>query len=725
MLREVLYTRKSYNGQYEVIKTATGGSVEECSCEDDESEEDPVYQYTLYDVSEESAQEMAVLPFTKDVAFYTFSSSNEHVMLFGKDGELMVYTIASEEVRTITISESGLSYRTVSPFAKYVVGYHFGDREYRIWNTYTGEQATISAEPSWSFVSFSNDESLMAFFNQEEGEQIMFMADLDDVSEEGEVAVEEVEALNDLFMISDSVFLDDGFFYVVGNVAENPYNWVLHQYDPATKQVRRVREYISGGRKVKPIRQIGDRTLKFLIGEGKNKHVALYDSDADEVRVIRAVDPSPASENIDRSTLTVDGVHGVLWRPKNRFKGQPKHLFVWLHGGPIQQTSLNYQPLGIYANFDELLERLVESGSYVLKIDYCGSYGYGVKFSDALLGAMGECDVEDVVDMTRVIQKRYRDIDDTYLIGLSYGGYLGPRVLVDHQRYFDGVIAVNGLIDWFIFFEENPEYDSFRWYFNGALPDVIDLTKNFDLFLQASTLKGLPDLEDDKIILLIYGEDDETVPPPQSREFFYLARSLGKDARLLEIKDEGHLISKRSSLDLMCRYIADELDLENVPCGAAESREAESAEDDEGGERAAGEGAVIEEDIVVTFSPEDNEVLSDKVTSITITFDEGVYKDVDGEVFTESDLATFVSLRTEDVNGYGIPFSVSMNEENTMITIEPVDNLPSGSVYVGISAGYYTADGTRGKSQSAIFVNDIEEFYIDLFTSLKHEIGSP
>ena len=129
-------------------------------------------------------------------------------------------------------------------------------------------------------------------------------------------------------------------------------------------------------------------------------------------------------------------------------------------------------------------------------------------------------------------------------------------------------------------------------------------------------------------------------------------------------------------------------------------------------------GVLVSRDAVVTFSPENGGVIDNTATDLAISFDKAVFKNSNGEVFTSSDLARFVSLRTRDETGYGLSFVATMNDENTMITVDPVDNLPPGRIYVGISADYYTADGTRGQSQDAIFTVDVKEFFISFFTNI-------
>ena len=127
-----------------------------------------------------------------------------------------------------------------------------------------------------------------------------------------------------------------------------------------------------------------------------------------------------------------------------------------------------------------------------------------------------------------------------------------------------------------------------------------------------------------------------------------------------------------------------------------------------------------EEGIVVTFLPEENGTIMDPSTDITITFNQPVYSTRDSTPFTESDLATFVMLRTDDESGYGISFSASMNDENTVITVDPSEDLPGGEIYVGISPDHYTADGERGETNDVIFTinTDLEDIFTDFFSQM-------
>ena len=129
-------------------------------------------------------------------------------------------------------------------------------------------------------------------------------------------------------------------------------------------------------------------------------------------------------------------------------------------------------------------------------------------------------------------------------------------------------------------------------------------------------------------------------------------------------------------------------------------------------------------EFIVSSTPANTEVVTDNTTSITLTFNQPAYRNSNQVPFTTNDLASFVVLRTEDVYGYGIPFEASMSADNTAITIDPVDVLQDGAVYVAISEDYYSADKTRGVSFKTTFSVDtgtpppvIDDIFSYLLTS--------
>jgi len=507
--------------------------------------------YTLYDVSGKEAVEKVVLPYTKETSAYKFPWAGDAIVLFGTDGTVTTYSIASGEMFEIHPSQSEFPLRSLSPHASFLSAYNYTDETHTIWNTETGEEYVVpSVTPV--YVEFSQNERYGAFTDDREGYQTVYLVDLKSDNKEPQRIFK-----ND-FTVEDYVWFQDKL-YGVGNTEDDAYEWVLYEYAPATKKVKVVANNVSYGDYIRPV---GDYGLSFLVLEGKNTHVALYRAETGMTDVIRPVEDSPASVEVERSVVTFgDGLEGVLYAPKNPDK-KPS-LFVWLHGGPMRQTSFGYHSYLSYAVYDELLEKIVESGAYVLKLDYAGSYGHGSEFMDQLVHNLGDVDVEHVVRASREIQKKY-DIDETYLIGNSYGGYLGPKALIEKERYFDGVVAINGVFDWFDLLARIPS-SPFKTYFDG-LADLENLNTNFDMYEEASIVKDLSDLSKKKKILLVYGEEDGTVPTWQTKEFFYQAQILNKDVELLRLVGEEHIIRQRESLDEMCMFIADGLRIDDLQC---------------------------------------------------------------------------------------------------------------------------------------------------------------
>ena len=107
------------------------------------------------------------------------------------------------------------------------------------------------------------------------------------------------------------------------------------------------------------------------------------------------------------------------------------------------------------------------------------------------------------------------------------------------------------------------------------------------------------------------------------------------------------------------------------------------------------------------FEPADGTTVADAGTNITLTFLEAVKKDDRNAGFTgHSDLSPILTLKAGGSTGADIGYAATVNGAGTVITIDPVNDLSDGAVYVAISAGYYDANGNRGTAASATFTVD-------------------
>ena len=107
-----------------------------------------------------------------------------------------------------------------------------------------------------------------------------------------------------------------------------------------------------------------------------------------------------------------------------------------------------------------------------------------------------------------------------------------------------------------------------------------------------------------------------------------------------------------------------------------------------------------------TFSPDGGTTTKDNATDITLEFGEAIKKTDMGTDLVNADLASILTLKEDNSGGTNIPYSATINDAKTTITINPNSNLADGNVYVAISNAYYDGDGNQGRQASATFTVD-------------------
>jgi len=88
----------------------------------------------------------------------------------------------------------------------------------------------------------------------------------------------------------------------------------------------------------------------------------------------------------------------------------------------------------------------------------------------------------------------------------------------------------------------------------------------------------------------------------------------------------------------------------------------------------------------VTFSPFNGATGVAINNNITFTFSEAV-RNIDNTVLTDSNIDSLITLKLTNTNGNNITFDATINGDKTVITINPISNLPNAqAVYVAIGA---------------------------------------
>lgn len=201
------------------------------------------------------------------------------------------------------------------------------------------------------------------------------------------------------------------------------------------------------------------------------------------------------------------------------------------------------------------MDQLALQGAVILKIDYSGSYGYGNAAAYGLVNNAGKKDVDDVYAALNEAKKKLGFSAKAYLMGNSYGGYLGPKTLTAHPNEFAGAIGINGVYEWRTMLNYL-KTSIFNVHFNG----LFDPEKP-ELYDQASITQNINKLTPANKITIINGMADKTINPDQSYTFYELLKTAGKNAKIISIPEEDHIFYKTSSIETICKAAAETIEL--------------------------------------------------------------------------------------------------------------------------------------------------------------------
>lgn len=456
---------------------------------------------------------------------------------------------------TVTIKDDRYSKVVTSPTGRYIAYYKYavnGQREFKLIDKTKNKTYTVKSRVNfWDLLieepklfSFSPDESKMVYLDDRDGYPALYLVNLETLAKTGFQG----EILNaKKYSVVDFLLWDKNTLYFIAN-RDNPLLWTLYKYDFTTKEVTKVIDRVSYGNSM---RRVGDHLL-FLRIEN-NEIIPLLYSEAKGIERFPTFGPSLISTAtstpplIERKTLGVAGMSGVILRPAQATATSTHPILIWLHGGPFRQTSIDRHSFISYGVYDWMLDELVKKGAVVIKLDYRGSYGYGRVFSESIKNNVGKGDVRDIVEATKKIKEKIPN-NGVYLIGNSYGGYLSLRTIVDRPDIFTGAVSINGVTDWSTLLTDL-RTSIFNIHFNG-----IPKKANSLLYSQASVINRIFALKANPI-LLIHGEKDTTITVDQSKLLHNELLKKKKKSELVIYEGEDHVFAKESTMEDMCQRL--------------------------------------------------------------------------------------------------------------------------------------------------------------------------
>lgn len=507
-----------------------------------------VYHF-LYNISGNEPKKIALIPYIKKGATVHFTKNNDAVV-FKQGNNLTRYDIATKKLSSITLPQS-LAFFSLSPSATYATGYNYGTLHHEIWR-FADEKKFASPSSMQSYLEFSEDESRLTFLEDVDSFKTLYTMKTSELGKKNPTSLTQLTKPST--ETEDYLYIDDTLYFLAN--VDGPLEWDLWSHDGEDTIL--VDEDVSYGDFLKRVRDTKKSYLAYLKTTGKNTNVILVSPDSETKRELKAVKASSASTKVTREVVEYGKRTGVLLSPSEQDDDEGD-LFIWMHGGPQRQVAKAYHPYLSYAVYDELMERLIGGGNYVFKIDYTGSSGYGADFRKALSMKIGDVEIDDIKNTIADIKKD-KDVDDVFLIGNSYGGYMALRGIVDMPKAVDGAISINGVSDWYGLIQAIPS-SPFRKLFNGV-PD----TTNLDAYFKASVFLGMEDLTKRDKVLVVWGEEDATVPTSQSENYITYAKTQGVRVDELSFPNEGHILRERKNLDSLCDKITSFFKVSGVEC---------------------------------------------------------------------------------------------------------------------------------------------------------------
>ncbi|MCX6755992.1 MAG: alpha/beta fold hydrolase [Candidatus Nomurabacteria bacterium] len=474
-----------------------------------------------------------------------FSCDQKNNISLGKPG-----SIAIPSKTTKILSKIKADYITLSP-SKNILAYYLGTlnktngtRTFVFENIKNKKTYTISKQLSyWDSITdarklfdFIPNSNQVVYVDDKSGSMQLYIVEASG-NQTNNPRIKELKS--NTLNINNFIVTDSNTIYYIANTKADPYKWSLYKYNISKQAEIKIDSGIAAH--TGPLYKIG-KYIAFYNLEQKGYGPAMYDTKSGIVKKFNIPGIQKTANLDNEHEIKIGDLNGIIMTPSDM--SVPHPLLVWLHGGPYRQAGLGYHSFHSYGIYDEILQKLSGSGVIVLKLDYRGSLGFGTEYSERLKGEVGRGDVNDVINSIDNIKSRY-NVNDVYMAGNSYGGYLSLKTLAEHPEKFRSIMSINGVTDW-----ESLLIKMKTSIFNvqfGGLPD----TNNRSQYDQASIINKIRNIGNQKIFL-VQGQSDRTIPPWQADLLYGKLKDAGKNVTFIPYAGEDHVFKYKKNIDDLC-----------------------------------------------------------------------------------------------------------------------------------------------------------------------------
>jgi dipeptidyl aminopeptidase/acylaminoacyl peptidase len=213
-----------------------------------------------------------------------------------------------------------------------------------------------------------------------------------------------------------------------------------------------------------------------------------------------------------------EDVEGILYYPTNYESGKKYPLITAIHGGPQGVDEDLWGESWAYP-----LQLLTQRGAFVLRPNYHGSSGYGLKWSESICcGKYYDLETPDInAGVDFLIGKGFVDADRIATMGWSNGSILSTSLITTYPDRYKVAAVGAGDIEWISDWGNVLFGEAFDAYYFGKSP-----MEDPQLYINKS-----PFFKMDKVkapVLIFHGTADVNVPPAQSWSYFRVLQYYGK-----------------------------------------------------------------------------------------------------------------------------------------------------------------------------------------------------
>ncbi|MGA7623453.1 MAG: prolyl oligopeptidase family serine peptidase [Candidatus Acidiferrales bacterium] len=213
-----------------------------------------------------------------------------------------------------------------------------------------------------------------------------------------------------------------------------------------------------------------------------------------------------------------DEVEGILYYPDNYKAGESYPLVVTTHGGPAAADHDQWTERWAYAP-----NLFAQRGAFVLKTNYHGSTGYGLKFVESICcGKYYDLEIPDIErGVDNLITRGLVDPDKIGAQGWSNGSILSIQLTITNPDRYKAASVGAGDVEWLSDWANVDFGESFDHYYFGKTP-----LEDPQLYIDKSPLFKMDRVKTPTIIF--FGTIDRQVPTEEGWSHYRALYAIGK-----------------------------------------------------------------------------------------------------------------------------------------------------------------------------------------------------